>query len=134
MRSSDDIDKMAAVLREMARHEDQQKHNRITWLCQLQGFLFASLGFAWGKSDQLTVVLAALGIATALLVFQGTLAASIAHQRIRTWWNREKPADYSGPDVVGFYPDRFPLAAHISADSLMPLVFVAGWAAVIMIR
>jgi hypothetical protein len=52
------------VLRQMIRHEDQLRNDRLGWLLTLNGFLFAALGFAWDGNDSagLVFVLALLGV------------------------------------------------------------------------
>jgi len=43
----------ASTIRQMIAHEDDLINHRLTWLAQLQGFLFAALGFAWEKASVL---------------------------------------------------------------------------------
>ena len=103
MHNEAQIERTAEMLREMVRHEDDLRNHRITWLCQLQGFLFASLGFAWGKSQRLTTILAVLGLTFGFLILIALLSGTAAHLRIRKWWRETKPADHKGPDVFGLF-------------------------------
>ena len=124
---STELANIKATVREMIAHEDSQINRRITWLCQLQGFLFASLGFSWDKSHRLSIVLAVLGIAVALLVLTGLIAATLELRRVRKYWLTFKPDDHEGPDILGFFPSKVPFTAFMSPDNLLPLVLVAGW-------
>ncbi len=99
MLDEDKFEEFAATLRSMVQHEATQVDRRLTWLCQLQGFLFASLGFAWDKSHQLTTILSLLGIVVAVLVFVSLLATTFATERLRKCWLALKPPQYPGPDI-----------------------------------
>ncbi len=44
--SDEQADKLTAISRELITNEDSLLHQRFTWLIQIQGLLFASLGFA----------------------------------------------------------------------------------------
>jgi hypothetical protein len=61
-------DRLVEVVREQIHHENELVNQRITWLIQSEGLLFAALAFAWEKSAKLSVLLAILGIATALSI------------------------------------------------------------------
>ena len=127
MPESTELANIQPAVREMIAHEDSQIDRRVTWLCQLQGFLFAALGFSWDKNHKLSVVLSGLGIAVAVLVFVGLIAATLALRRIRAYWATVKPDDHKGPDIMGFFPDKAPFTAFTSAENLLPLVFIVGW-------
>jgi len=119
----------------MERYESEQVHRRISWLGTFEGFLFASLGFAWGKNaPSLILIISLLGLVVALLVFAGVLAAILARERIRKHWLQHKPPDYEGPDIFGFYPDQARFTVFTSPEMLLPLTFVAAWACVLIIR
>ena len=117
------------MLREMVRHEDDLRNHRITWLCQLQGFLFASLGFAWGKSQRLTTILAVSGLTIGFLVLIALLSGTAAHLRIHKWWRQTRPGDYKGPDVFGLYAleGTPPSIIYFAAENWIPLVMMIGW-------
>lgn len=127
------VERRADIFRSMARHEAEQVHRRISWLAGFQGFLFAAVGVSWSKSQPLTRTFALLGLTVAMLVFAGILAATWAVQRIRRDWSRERPKDYRGPDIMGFYPDKIPLSVYLSGELLLPVAFVAAWVRILMI-
>lgn len=118
----------------MIQHEDQQSHRRLSWLGTFQGFLFASLGFSWGKNSFLTLIICLLGVAVALLIFSGVCATVLAMRRIRMLWLQHKPQDYNGPDIFGYFPERAPFTQFTSPEMLLPLAFAAAWIGVITIR
>lgn len=134
MRETVSTDTIAEILREMARHESEQIHRRVSWLGMFQGFLFAALGFSWGKNRSLELVIALVGLMVAVLVFSGLLAATFAIERIRKQWHDAKPEGYRGPDIMGFYPDRLRLSVYTSPKNLLPLVFAAAWTWILFIR
>lgn len=55
--------------RDLIKHENDLFNHRLMWFILLQGFLFSSLGFAWGKSPALIYVLCGLGGLTSLSIF-----------------------------------------------------------------
>ena len=123
-----------STFRSMVQHEAEQTHRRLSWLGTFQGFLFAALGFSWGKNTSLTLIICCLGLAVALLIYVGIFAAVLAMKRIRSLWLTHKPADYRGPDIFGFFPDRAQLSLYTSPEMLLPLAFALAWLCVIAIR
>ncbi len=121
------------TFRSMIRHEDEQTHRRLSWLGSFQGFLFASLGFCWGKNTSLTLIICLLGLAVALLIYSGVFASVLAIKRIHKLWHKHKPPGYSGPDISGFFPDRAQLSLFTSPEMLLPLTFAGAWISVIAI-
>lgn len=96
MRETVSTDAIAEILQEMARHESEQIHRRVSWLGMLQGFLFAALGFSWGENHSLELGIALVGLAVAVLVFSGLLAATFTIERIRKQWHDAKPEGSAG--------------------------------------
>src|SRR5258708_13676838 len=125
------LDEIAATLRNMVNHESEQVHRRLSWLGTFQGFLFAALGFAWGKRKGIFLVISFLGLAIAVLVLLGLLAATFAIARIRQYWLAHRAGDYDGPDIWGFYPERASWSAYTSPENLIPLAFAGAWLAVL---
>jgi hypothetical protein len=122
-----ELETLAETLRQMSAHESEQIHRRLSWLGTFQGFLFASLGFVFGKSRPLSFVIAVLAIVISILVYSGLFAATMAVERIRDTWNLHRPENYSGPEIAGFYPDKARWTVYISPENLIPLAFVAAW-------
>ena len=58
----------AAIIRDMIRHEDTLRDQRLGWLFALNGFLFAGLSVAWPdeNSGPLVIVLAVVGVLVAI--------------------------------------------------------------------
>jgi len=117
--------------RSMIQHEAEQTHRRLSWLGTFQGFLFAALGFSWGKNAALTTIICCLGLAVAILIYLGVLSSVLATKRVRADWLLHRPPDYKGPDIFGFYPHRAPFSLFISPEMLIPLAFAVAWACVL---
>jgi len=117
----------------MVQHESEQIHRRVSWLGMFQGFLFAGLGFAWGKSSLLIILLSLVGMTVAFLVFLALMAATLALRRLRNDWLKCRPKDYIGPGIFGFYPEMAPFAGFAAPENLLPWVFILAWALVIVI-
>jgi len=73
---------LTTTLHSMVQHESEQMHRRLSWLGSFQGFLFAALGFAWGKNTSLILLISSVGLAVSLLVLWGTVGVSLALLRI----------------------------------------------------
>jgi hypothetical protein len=120
--------------RSIVRSEEEQMHRRLSWLSSFQGFLFAALGLSWGKNHPLLLLICAIGIVIAVLVFTSVFAGSMALRRTRLLWNKYKPLDYDGPDIFGLYPEQ-PRFYHLfSSEVVIPLAFVVAWIVVLLIR
>ncbi len=112
----------------MVQHEDEQAHRRLSWFGTFQGFLFASLGFSWGKNTNLTLIICLLGFAVAILIAIGVGAYVMAIKRIHACWIEHKPLDYNGPGIIGYFPIRWKFSVWTSAEMLLPLCFAVAWA------
>lgn len=126
-------DEIAVILRAMVTHETEQVHRRLSWLGTFQGFLFAGLGFAWGKNKPILLLIAFLGLSISILLFVSLVAATLAIERIRAYWRAHRPDDYEGPDILGFYPDRMAWTVYTAPENLIPLVFAIAWGVVLWI-
>src|SRR5260221_8922874 len=123
-----------STFRSMILHEDEQTHRRLSWLGTFQGFLFASLGFSWGKNPSLTLIICLLGLTVAILIYSGVLATVFAIRRIHILWREHKRLGYNGPEISGFFPDRVRFSLFTSPEMLLPLAFAGAWVSVIAIR
>lgn len=121
------IEEVGATLRSMVEHETAQVDRRLAWMCQIEGFLFAALGFAWEKGPKLVPIFAIMGIAVAVLVFNSLIASTAALNRIRRCWSELKPKDFDGPDVFGLYPKKPTILAFACSENMLPIVFIVGW-------
>jgi hypothetical protein len=120
------------TIRSMIRAENELLNYRTTWLATLHGLLFAALGFAWDKkgSEALITVFCVLGVAISVLSLLGFVSGSLAVYRLYEWWEKHRPADYEGPDVVGL-PPRTRWANPWNA---LPLGFCLAWVALACIN
>jgi hypothetical protein len=121
----------------MIQFENQLINNRITWMATLQGLLFASLGFAWGKNDtkSLITIFCILGIAIAFISLVGLIEATAAIDQLRELWLKNKPADYQGPDVMGLPPTvKSKILHYVTPWNAFPLLFTCFWVAVLWIN
>jgi hypothetical protein len=70
------------ILREMIRHEDDLRNQRLGYLLTLDGLLFAALGFAWGAKDAKWLVLA-LTVVGVVVALSATAAMHLSSKAIR---------------------------------------------------
>jgi len=128
----------AKIVREMIRHEDDIINQSFTWLCQIQGFLFAALAFVWKEptADYLILLLCLVGYLVPITTWYSLRAVSIGIGRLLNWWDINKPANYSGPPVyareaglVGWDYKKF-----LRPWFFLPLIFGLVWIVVFIIR
>jgi hypothetical protein len=141
-----------AVIRSMIDHEDQLRAQRLGRLFTLNGFLFAALGFAWGRFDAwLVAIFAGVGMAAGVsavgaiviseravkaladMVEGGTSPTEISHNEDLGQPNGLLPVlgssrfDYPlrqfGRFVVLLYPSR-----------LLPGTLIGAWLAIFIVR
>ena len=128
------MDDQAEVIRSMIRHEDDLANHRASWLNGGQGLLFTGMTFAWRETQghsYLVTLFAVLGISVALLSLVALGSATFAVKNLLVWWEEHK-GDYSGPPVVGVYPSS--KMAYLSPRNALPLVYVAAWVSVLIMR
>lgn len=98
-------DKYASIVREMIRHENDLVNHRLTWLCQVQGLLFAALGVTLTNdfSDEIAIrpILIFIGIAVSISSAIGLKSANYAINELKTDFIERYP-NYSGPNIIGF--------------------------------
>jgi hypothetical protein len=124
-----DAEISVATFRSIIQHESEQAHRRLSSLGAFQGFLFASLGFSWGKNSSLTLIICLLGVAVA-----GIIAGILAIRRTCLLWHQHKPPDYHGPDIFGYFPEQASFMILLGSEVLLPIAFAIAWSAVIAIR
>jgi hypothetical protein len=124
----------AEIIRQMIRHEDDVINQRFTWLCQIQGFLFAALALAWKEptADKLAQVLCLLGITVSVTSWLALRSARSAVAELLEWWDKNKHLTYAGPDVfcrrVGPSWREYLLPWNI-----LPVLFCLAWLVVLTI-
>ena len=112
----------------MVRHENELMNHRVLWLRTLQGLLFTALGFAWEKADAyaLIYVFCATGAVVAISSQTVLNGAHQAIDQLRQWWEKNRPADYHGPDVLGCSsPSK--LVVWLLPWRTLPGIFAAAW-------
>jgi hypothetical protein len=93
------------VLREMIRHEDDLRDQRLGWLFALTGFLFTAVGLAWSDAHAtaLVTLVGVVGACVSVSTAASLRASELAIARLRA---------LAGDDE----PGRAPVAALRSED------------------
>jgi len=142
------------IFRDYVEHEDNLINNRLMWNITIQGFLFATYGFAVEKLVEspinenrlfalrgLIVVLPLFGIGISLVSFMGVVAAQSAIKNLVTQWNeihqtngQQLPYLIGGGVPDGDKSGKEATQAHrrgFWAPLCFPWIFVAAWAALL---
>jgi hypothetical protein len=122
----------ADILRTISQQETVEVDRRLTWMCQLQGFLFAALSFAWDKAKGepfILFLISTLGLAAAALVFKSLLCISRTEHHNRTDWQTVDPNHR-----FGYHPDAEKSPNYKSPQNIIPLLFIIGWLLVLCYR
>lgn len=125
------------AIRALIENENDLRDQTLRWLFTLNGFLFATLGFAWKDAGSLVYVLAALGVAMAVTTVAGLTAIQMAIRRLRD--KASVPTD--GPGVVGLTSDDlkemggvYRLIPYLYPWKVVPALLGLAWVAVILVR
>jgi hypothetical protein len=130
----------AEITREMIKNESDLINHRLTWVVTLNGFLFATLGFAWKDGKQLLPIIAILGMATSLSILFPLGAAQLAIDGLVKAWDENKPLDYQGPDIIGHRTKKtFPHANKTIIYAglpwfLLPILLIIAWSSVLFLQ
>jgi len=133
--SSDDslseaqADETTKVVRELIRYESDLLHQRLTWLLQIQGLLFAALAFAWNaRSRPLIFLFCALGITTAVSIALALHLYSPAIRSLQGWWNEHlTPQQRHNRLVIGYSSPSRGFTWLLRPWRALPWVFVIAW-------
>jgi hypothetical protein len=121
-------------VQELIKHESNLVNQRVTWLVQVQGLLFAALGFLWGKAPTTLVLLFCfLGIATAFSIWNVLALYSPAIQQLVNWWRENKPQDAINGPIIGFDKKSKGLERFLRPWRALPLIFILAWSGVAVI-
>jgi hypothetical protein len=133
--SAESAESWQAVIRELIKHENDLVHQRLGWLLQVQGLLFTALAFAWEHAPKpLPVLIALLGITTALSLWTAIRQYSPAVRGLRQWWQDHRPADaVEGPDVIGRWSPSSGIIWLLRPWRALPFVFVFAWVGVLVV-
>ncbi len=135
MCNADESTGLDQTIRSMIQHENELVNHRLTWLITGQGLLFAALSFAWDKNvESLFKILILLGVGLSIIIFFTVAGASRAIFELCEFWDKNRPSDYKGPDVIGLRQYRGWLSNrmshYIGIWSLLPGLFIVAWLAV----
>jgi hypothetical protein len=115
MRAQSRLDRYADVTREMIQHENDLINHRITWLCQIQGFLFAALALTQKSgSDAMLILLPIIGIAVAISSWTGLYAALVAIENLSG--DMDKKCNEYRPRVMGLDTNKY-LNENMNAEN-----------------
>ena len=117
------------VIRQLIRDENEMVNHRMNWFLLLQGFMFASIAFAWEKGIAISVVFSVVGVLSAISV--GVLLR-VSILAIRSLARRCRTTD---EPVIGRVRahDSVIVSALLPWHFLPPL-FVLAWVALMVIR
>jgi hypothetical protein len=129
------LEKNAAVTRELLRHESDLLNHRMAWLVQSQGLLFAALAFSWDKEPRLPILLATLGIMSAISLGMATSLMSDANKQIHDWWKSETPEEEQQHyRVIGLWEPKTGFRRMMRPWRALPVIFAVAWVGVIILR
>jgi hypothetical protein len=116
-----------SVGRDLIKHENDLINHRLTWFITIQGLLYASLGFAWGKQDarELVFTFCGLGMLTAISTAFVLWGGANAIERLAS----ESRA--AGQPVIG---RRAGIEKFAYPWYSFPVLFGLAWASVLWIN
>lgn len=126
-----------AIAREMIRHEDKLRNERLGWLLTLNGFLFAALAFAWNADEatRLVFLLACLGLMIGLSAVAAMEISDKAITKLRKWGELQVEAGSDQIPIVGIHSNELPNWAQTFVPwVVLPWSLVAIWPAVFFVR
>jgi hypothetical protein len=99
------------VIRELIKHVNDLVNQRLGWLIQMQGLLFAALTSAWKEPQkELTILFSTLGITTSLSLWSALRLCSQAVEKLKSWWKDHRPDDLAdGAGVIGLWSPSSPI-------------------------
>ncbi len=119
---------ITATIRSLNQFEAEQVDRRLNWHGTLQGLLFTALAFGWDKNIKLSKLIAALGFASALLIFVGLITSAIGIWKLHKLWRKTRPSRNHGTvEVFSNFPERAPWLTFVSPSILLPVVFALAW-------
>ncbi len=123
------VDSNPEIIGALIRDENEMINHRMNWFLILQGFLFASIAFAWDKGISLSIVFSCVGILSSLsvgvLLRYGILAIK----------NLEESCGNHKQPIIGRGYKVTPRIIHLFLPwHFLPYLFAAAWLALILIR
>lgn len=136
--SDEQAETLTATARELIATEDSLLHQRFTWLIQIQGLLFAALGFAWkGAPLGLIIILAVVGVVVSVSISKALLWHGPAVTELYEWWQSKLTEEQRRTRrVIGRWNPSEPdsIDRWTRPWRAMPIVFDVAWAGVILVR
>lgn len=139
MSNRPDQAEIAAVVREMIRHEDALTNQRMSWFLTIQGLLFAALGFGWDTDRSLVCyVLAPTGLLTCAFCWLTLVMGPRTVGQLNEWWEtyrlKETSEAYEGPPVVGNLYKVQGIGEFMWPWNSLPVVLGVAWIAAGLLR
>jgi hypothetical protein len=118
------------AIREMIRHENELINNRLTWLCQIQGFLFAALAVTWKypETEYVRSIFCLAGIFVSISSYYGINAATKAIDKLYKIGNGEK-STYD--PIIGLKIDPSDPSEKMLPWNSLPVIFESIWILII---
>ena len=134
--TDEQADALTSVVRELIRSESELVNQRVTWLLQIQGLLFAALAFAWEDgSVPLVGLLSCLGIVMAVTIAQALNLHSPAVRALYKKWSDLLSDEQKRLRlVIGIWSPTKGIAWALRPWRALPVVFVLAWAWVLVIN
>jgi len=130
-----ELDRLESAVRELVRHENELITQRIGWLVQAEGLLFAALAFSWDKAPRLPYIFAAVGIATAVSIGSVTYLYGPAVRNVKKFWEDHVPEDRRKHRlVIGLSTPSGRMLKLLHPWRALPVIFVAVWIGVVVVR
>lgn len=127
-------EEISNVARILLSSERELLNQRMTWLSQTQGLLFASLAFSWDKSPALSTIIATLGAISALSIGYALTMISPATQAIYDWWHSQIPEeDRKSQMIVPIWGPSKSIPKPLRPERILPVLFFSSWTSVIII-
>ena len=126
----------------MISHEDDLRHQRMTWMLSLQAFLFAGVYFGWDRHWSITLLFFSLGtlscLSTAVVLWTSVKSVYL----LVDWWDEKvyqetktSKFQYAGPPVIGLGYKNLPAVVHVLCPWYsLPVILFMGWAFILLAR
>jgi len=128
------------TIREMIRHEDGLRNDRLGWFLTLNGLLFAGLGFAWNAKNArsataLVTMFAILGVVAGAATLVGMAISDRAIRKLKRW-DKEHGGGLSEDmvPVAGIESKELGWLAHLHPWRVLPVTVIGLWVALPFVR
>jgi len=132
------------VIRDLIKDENDLVNQRLGWLIQMEGLLFAALAFVWNRAPNgdaapkgLTILLAFLGIATVVSLWSALSLYSPAIRDMKKWWEDHQPEgtidEPEGKGVIGMWHPSEGIGELLRPWRALPIIFVTAWVGVLIL-